>query len=954
MRKSSDIARGVIPGKVQDRLTKRYELESKYLTDNAQSDPIKILFGRDFLSLSLLTPIFDLKTRESDSGGGKASSKGVGSTGQTYYGGFAGGFCIGPVAAIHAIHESDKEVEKFDGTGLLLGDDAEAALWDSTNKYYTLEIPNYGTIRIHQGTATQPIDPRFTGGSGIVINPDDVDSSTIPATSEAQTAYRNIFYIATDDFKLGTSNTTPNLRIEVSCTPKCFKADYPAFFAGETPALKVADEEGDVYPPLIVYEYLRNSTWGGAGLAVSDIDYQSFIDATEQCISEGIAITALQDSSDTSVRDAISQILQYCDGALYLNDSGQVAIKLVRYDDGETYPEITTDDLADEPELNWSGVNDTWGRTEIIFNSRVDSYESTAEVFESPRYTGSELRQINEESISLPFCKKRALAAKLARRFGNAGATPSCEVSMRVLPGGDYEIGDLIRLTYEKFGVSDLLLRINSITYGSPAEPIVSITAVSEPVTAWDIEIQNVIGGYQKKQDPVTEVTGGFLKPRLLLLSDEGDGNKIAGFVERNESAPIVHYNVLGRGTYNGVDYDFEIKGNKNYQTKVLITELEQSGNQLRLSIAVEGDQRKRELETLQASIRSQTLYLTCAAFQNDELTLRPMSFRVLGIENNGFAGDIYSYFLSVATAQIFDNWVYPSSTDGGFKPSTVGYLHKLSDNKSEVFTFTSDSFKILFNETNSHTYFQADFGNSITEERPCAFQQLYASSAYTHQLMTAQGEIGQEQWTELKPWGDAAPIDGTVKIASQTTTPVIPAGGGELSYFWLNPVTGENKVYTENGWELVDNSNVLAPLIPPEQIPFGSAADEVARGNHLHDERYQLIGDSAERYYRSFSSSASLNHVRGSDGRVHVHLIDEIPITITLPSIAEAEDGDMITVFLTAANGVEQDVVTVMADEDEVFSGGQNEVIVGTGTILQLVCVEDGWMPILKSILEI
>jgi hypothetical protein len=52
---SSDISRGIPPGRVQDKLSKRYQLEAKYLSDNAQSDPIKILFGRDFLPMTLLT-----------------------------------------------------------------------------------------------------------------------------------------------------------------------------------------------------------------------------------------------------------------------------------------------------------------------------------------------------------------------------------------------------------------------------------------------------------------------------------------------------------------------------------------------------------------------------------------------------------------------------------------------------------------------------------------------------------------------------------------------------------------------------------------------------------------------------------------------------------------------------------------------------------------------------------
>lgn len=976
MRLTSDIARGIAPGKVQDRLSKRYELEAKYLTDNSQADPIKILFGRDFLSMSLLTPIFDLVTKDSG-GGGKGYSK-VGGAGQvTYFGGFAGAFCAGPIDKIFAIHESDAEVETFT-EGLALGDDSGSALWDSTGKYYTLTLDGYGTLRIHHGTATQPIDPRFTDDKpDIVIDIENPETSKIPTGEDFQPAYRSVFYVATDSFKLGTSNTTPNLRIEVLCTPKCFAQDYPAYFEDETQPLTVADENGDVYPPLIVYEYLRNSTWGGAGLAVSDIDHESFATATHQCIQEGIAITALQDSADITIRDAISQILQYCDGAIYLNDAGKVAIKLVRAaENTSVYPLITEAELADEPDITWDGEREAWGRTEIIFNSRDDSYESTAEVFESPRYSGAVLREMATERLSIPFCKKRLLAAKLARRFGNSGAEPSCEVTLSVLPGGNYKIGDLVRLSYPAFGVDELLLRVNKITVGGPREPLLRITAVSEPATSWEVDVETLTVGFQKSQDIVYERDGGFLKPRVLLLDNGSadwpiNGTEIAMFCERNTTAPIVNYEARGMSKLSwpvdSTENRWSEAGKNKYQTEVEIVELLANTKLLTLDVKVRGEKRRDEFVELISKLQTTAAYITCCAFTSDLFepaqveaarTLRPMSFRIREIRQASIehreTGNVFKYLLSVTAEQIFSNWVYPCNAPGSqhYYPSKVAYAHRLKnvENPEEVFRYRSVDFKIIHGSMDSIVWLFADFGNGVYEVSPCGFWQKYVGTTNPSHTVGASENIEERE----SAWGNPITIsEGIIRVS--TSSPVMAQGGqAENNIFWLNPVTGESKVYTENGWELVDNSNVLDPLIPPEQIPFGSAADEVARGDHLHDDRYQLIGDSAERYYRSFTSSSSLNHVRGSDGRVHVLLIDEMPITITLPSIVQAENGDMITVFFSAENDVEQNVVTFASDEDEVFANGQNEVIVGTGTILQLVCVETGWLPILKSILEI
>jgi len=919
MRLTSDIARGIAPGKVQDRLSKRYELEAKYLTDNSQADPVKILFGRDFLSMSLLTPIFDLVTKESG-GGGKGSSK-VGGSGQvTYYGGFAGAFCAGPVDKIFAIHESDTEVETFPD-GLALGDDSGSALWDAAGKYYTMALDGYGTIRIHQGTATQPIDPRFTDDKpDIVIDIENPETSKIPTGEDFQPAYRSVFYVATDSFKLGTSNTTPNLRIEVLCTPKCFAQDYPAFFAGETPALKVADDEGDVYPPLIVYEYLRNSTWGGAGLALSDIDHESFAAATQQCISDGIAITALQDSSDTTIRDAISQILQYCDGALYLNEAGKVAIKLVRVaENTSVYPLITDAELADEPDITWEGEGAAGGRTEIIFNSRVDSYESTAEVFESPRYSGAVLREIATERISLPFCKKRVLAAKLARRFGNAGAEPSCEVTLSVLPSGSYKIGDLVRLSYPAFGIDELLLRVNKITVGGPREPMLRITAVSEPTSAWEVDIETLTIGFPQKQDTVYDRDGGFLKPRVLLL-DNGSadwpikGTEIALFCERNTTAPIVNYEARGMSKLSWPEDSRENRwveaGKNKYQTEVEIEGLLANAKLLTLKVNILGEKRRDEFVDLISKLQTSAAYITCCAFSSDSLepaqieaarTLRPMTFRIREIRQasveHSETGNVFKYLISVTAEQIFSNWVYPCNAPGAqhYYPSKIAYAHRLKDitNPEEVFRYRSVDFKIIHGSMDSIVWLFADFGNGIYEVNPCGFWQKYVGTTNPSHTVGASENIDERE----SAWGNPITIsEGIIRVS--TSSPVIAEGGqAEDNIFWINPVSGESKVYTVNGWELVDNSNVLAPLIPPEQIPFGSASDEVARGDHLHDDRYQLIGMGWESYHRRYTTSSEITHVSGCRGVVHLDISTANEI-FELPPATNAALGDAIDII--------------------------------------------------------
>lgn len=931
---SSDISRGIPPGRVQDKLSKRYQLEAKYLSDNAQSDPIKILFGRDFLPMTLLTPVFDLFTRETG-GGGKGASK-VGGGGQkTYYGGFAAAFCVGPVKAIHAIYDSDTELMSWAEEGFELGYKEEAGIWDTAGEYNIIDVPDCGVLRLHQGTATQPVDQRFTNGKAIQINPED-DHSTIPASEAFQTGYRNIFYIATDNFKLGTSNTTPNLRIEVSCVPQAFVND-----AGELPGwFKLTDAEGDVWPPLIIYEYLRNETWGGAGLSVDDIDFDSFLDATEQCIAEGVAITALQDSAGTTIRDAISQILQYCDGVLYLNHESKIALRLVRTPlDTSGLPEITTAELAEEPSISFEGADEAWGRTEIVFASRVDSYETTAEVFESPHYVGSTLKEIKTKTLDLPFCKQRLLAAKLARRFAAAGAQPGAEVQMAILPGLEFAVGDLVFLTYPPFNIDKMLLRVNQIKTGSSAEPLTHLTAVLQPETNWQIEIQNLVIGFDKQQEQTNEIAGGYFKPRTLLLNDAGDGQELAVFAELPETGAVKGYEAdIINGDLFPDDSPVRalFSGDKN-QTQIQITTLQKADNGLMMGMLVEGSKRYDEMANLIKTRQDGgVVYVTACTFENGARTLAPMTFLVTKIDYKGMQGvsgvNYYLYQLIVQPAQVYANFKYPSTPDNRV-PSQIAYIYR-----DGSLLRPSIDFKQLFHDKSSNIYLKADLGGGVKEVNPCCFWQRYDGDSVTHKL----GTLPQAQTPDglYDAWGPALTIDQKLVITPASTPPEDPDPADDNVY--INPVTGENYAWGVAGWQMFGQTEVLEPVLQPHQIPFGRGHDELARGDHDHDERYQLLGQGFESYHRRYTASALLEHTSGCRGVIQLELASDGEV-FELPSASGAALGDMIDIFIRSNGLSDGDTAFVTCSGSETIAqsdgGAVDSVELGVGVLMRVFC---------------
>lgn len=992
---SSNVSREEPVGSVQDRLSKRFELEAKYLADNAQCEPVKVLFGRDTLSMTQLLPVFDIKTKESKSGG-KSGGKVGGAGSVTYYGGLAIAYCVGSVFSIYKIWNGDNLIQNFTGQwGLQLG--FNGTDWNNNQKYNEITIPKYGTLRIYQGRPDQLVDPRFWDYTNNTAKEILIDGSKKPDARVLDgpwSAYPNIFYIVSDLFRLGTSNTTPNIRVELQVIPQLFATEIESAGSYDWSSIAsdlklngipVLDSQGDTYAPLVIYEYLRNSTWGGAGLDESDIDKASFLDALAVCVQENIAISPCVDE-DTSIRNAISQLLEYIDGVLYLTNDGKIAIKCVRTPSSLTnIPVINEDKLVDEPRIDWAGSEDTWGRTIVSFNSRVDDYESTSTGFDSPRYIDYSLEETKVKEVDLPFIKQRIIASRAARRIGNAGATPGCEVELSVLPSlaNNYHVGDLIKLSYEKFGISDLLLRINSVTLGTPTNPSATIIAVNQVETDWEIEVDldNLESGYPSKTTGVVEVPGGFLKPYVLGMFGDPDKkgksklkpNQGVVFLERSDVVAAYTFAAYQVGSGQNID-EMDTRWSC-YQVKVKIRDWGVSSDPnwvngqsfLWLEFEAEGNDRKEALSAIFASHRA---YITTCAYknptfleteQNTTRMLLPMSFNVLPVNyaDNEFYADGFNviptvdaetgkfiYKLKVYCAGNISGCVYPDtvSTNKYYPAQTAFvYIHNEGDNPPTIAWFKGPEDKqyILSGKT-SYIRANAILADGRTEENGGFFYQGVVHSAYIHKVSydTNGGDDPLDPTHYTDAWG--LPVqnsDGNITLSDFESENVQPASDEEDPTLYIDPERGAIYYYTNGDKTLLDEFDVFYPPISITQLP-----------EHNHDDRYQRIGESAERYYIYREDSTTFDHESGQCGLLHIHLPDETAINITLPSADTAENGDVIEVICSKLAGIEQNTVTLTAAPNESFFYGQSSIIIGVGITVYLICTQqDGqniWFP--------
>lgn len=968
---TSNNSRGKTIGNVQDRLTKLYQLEAKYLCDNDQTNPVKVLLGRDMLSMTQLCPIWNIEKKKKKTSTKKTDIE----TGQIYYGGMAVSFCAGIVDLLYSIWNGDNEIYSNVGFGLA-----------TAGSYKELNISEYGTFRVYNGKPSQEVDPAFA--NDIVI--DDNADPKVKIEKNTSPAYKGICYFCSDRFKYGESNTTPNLRAELECQPKAFfddlasaeNVEIPDFFpagsefAGKKQAvnnvqLPLCDENGDTYPPLIIYEILRNTNWGTARFSASQIDIQSFVRALKICYDEGITISAVFDS-DTTVKDAISQVLDYADGVVYLNNNDQIAIELVRLSSHDQIPEISTDALCDEPQIRWENVSEIWGCTDITFNDRDNKYESTSVFFECPGTTDK-----NRKKFDMPWIKTRTVANKVVHRLGFNGAAQSIEVTLKLMPSyaGLYHVGDIFYFNFSKRYSVAGYFRINEIRIGEPANPEIQIIAVNILDTGWQLTGDNDVSfsAPSKAQPPVNTV-GSWFAVRCL---PNQDGKGLSVFLANEKNCQCKYYNITNKwGTFaSGMHGSETLLGqSQKFQICGQITDLSIiNDSTIEIQFFVADSQADEATDIFNGK---RDVFLVCSAYRktvanNYQAIWKQMRFKIAWEKDftpsnttlDGVTGKLYPFYAThVMGYECID-------TDRGIYPSACAYLFEQGEYfeyRTEDTLYHSDlavsdqnrgtyiRIQPVFNrgETDSLNvfhYYLSGRGYNSTQE---TYYDLEAHTA-THPMAMGSGLNPQSYDDAGDPWGGPKiPGSGTIIAASEDpSSQVIPAGESNEATIWINTVTGDTYTLLDGSWVYARTLSHADGMIGIERLPVGTTAGTVAAGNHLHDDRYQRIGQSAERYYIYREDSTAFQHEFGQCGLVHVHITSDTAITLPIPDASTAMNGDTITIIVTRANGVQQNYITL--DNTENFYNppeGGDTLKCAIGEITKLICTNNKWLIIQTS----
>lgn len=430
------------PSKAPDLATRPAGKQTDRLASNQGGVVLPVFWGRERLSGTFISKVFNLKTvpvKDKSGKGGKGGGGGGGGT--QYYASFAMALCHGPISGVREIWFDENRV--WSGSLAVTG--------DSTG----ITITGRGLVTLYHGTETQGADAHLNNTALPTL---------LRPSGEAHGAYRGVCYAVFNGVYLGLNRpSVPNIEFVL----ERFTADA------------LANIEGDHNIALIARDILTNPRYG-LGLDAARLN-DSEIDAGAALLdAEGWGVSPPLKSSTTG-RQFINTLLEYCDGYQAIGTDGRWSLRLVR----ENLPDqpiltLTADDLTEvprQPILDWAAARN---QTRVSFNNRDADFRDDAATW---RDSGgfSITGENSPQTLQRPWIKRQLVARHIAGAAGAAAALPEMMLKLKVktpaVPGD--AIGRRLRLNYP--GIDpDILWRVTDQSIPSPASAETAITVRHE------------------------------------------------------------------------------------------------------------------------------------------------------------------------------------------------------------------------------------------------------------------------------------------------------------------------------------------------------------------------------------------------------------------------------------------------------------------------------------------
>lgn len=304
--------------------------------------------------------------------------------------------------------------------------------------------------------------------------------------------------------------------------------------AATASALVFHELNGDAILPEVVYEMFVNKLYG-LGIDPTLLNVQSYVDAAVQVITEDLGVSPYFDKAST-LRQMIGTLNPYLDSFIY-QLAGLIGFKLIRPTNLDDAVELDEDDFTDELQPEYQGVDQTWSMTRLTFTDQTNQWQNDTEPYDNPVVSDA-LGYSVEQEVGAPFIIRRDVAKRVVKRVGlKAGHSPVFYRGKLLPSHSARKIGDVVLISYAKYGLINIPARIMERTIGPATTPEVDLLFMLEQarsdVNDYVAPPDFLVTPALLTNDLGKVVEWGFIPttPRVMILPPDLLGNKKDGWL---------------------------------------------------------------------------------------------------------------------------------------------------------------------------------------------------------------------------------------------------------------------------------------------------------------------------------------------------------------------------------------------------------------------------------------
>lgn len=266
-----------------------------------------------------------------------------------------------------------------------------------------------------------------------------------------------------------------------------------ATYSVPTPAELVPDfdvstpDVVDMNPAHIIRECLTNVDWGMA-LPEVMVDDTAFTEAADTLYSEGFGLSMIW-SGQSEIETFVNEVLGHIDATYGIDpQTNKFYLRLIR--GGylvESLP-VITDDHCRVLQFNRKGLGETTNEVVVTWTNPENEAEETVTVHDLANYSAQGV--LISSSRNYYGIRSSALAIRAALRELGKASQPIAVFEIETdRIAWKWKSGDVVKVTYGEYGLSELPCRITSINYGKPGQMAIRVSLIEDvfdmPSTAY-------------------------------------------------------------------------------------------------------------------------------------------------------------------------------------------------------------------------------------------------------------------------------------------------------------------------------------------------------------------------------------------------------------------------------------------------------------------------------------